>query len=159
MEILQNCVTPLRNFKFENQDPQKLLLYTHGYSTFFLIDPLNFHMFSVQYPWKFHVVKPHLSLGFSWNNPFWGVLAKKPTQKQPKKTVSAGTKMKNWRTAAPISTKRAWYVYHLNTLHLLKTVGVNQRAAEGISKRLGIKKYHRFIKILALIPYKQFTKC
>ena len=49
LEILQNGVTPLRNFKAENQDPWELhnfFLYTHGNFTSFLIDTLNFHMFN-----------------------------------------------------------------------------------------------------------------
>ena len=38
MEILQNCMAPLRNSKVKNQDPW------------------NFHMFFFQYHWKFHVL-------------------------------------------------------------------------------------------------------
>ena len=34
----------------------------------------------------------------------------------------------------------------------MKTVGVNQRAAEDTSKKLDIKKEQKFFKILALIP-------
>ena len=54
---------------------------------------------------------------------FWGVLAKKNTQKQPKMTVSSNTKTfeNNSRTTDSISMKHSLYVYHLSTFHLLKT--------------------------------------
>ena len=61
LDILQNCLTTLENFKVENQDPWKLhdfFLYTPGNPTSFLIDLLNFHMFFVQYPLKSHVLNP-----------------------------------------------------------------------------------------------------
>ena len=54
-------------------------------------------------------------------------------------TVSAVTKtfenlkLKNYRSD---TIKPAWYVYHLNTFHLLVTLGVNRRAAEDASKKV-----------------------
>ena len=45
-------------------------LYTSGNSTPFLIDPRNFHMFFLQYPWKFHVLNPRYCFDFFWNSPF-----------------------------------------------------------------------------------------
>ena len=61
------------------------------------------------------------------------ITGQKTTQKQPKMTVAAGKKtfeslkLENYRS--DISLKLARYVYLLNTFHLLKTEGVNRRAA------------------------------
>ena len=55
---------------------QIFFLYTPRNSTSFLIDPWNFPMLLLQYPLKFHVLKPHLCLDFFWNSPFLGVQAK-----------------------------------------------------------------------------------
>ena len=49
LEILRNCLKPLRNFKVKNQDPWRLhdiFLCTPGNSTSFLIDPWNFQVLS-----------------------------------------------------------------------------------------------------------------
>ena len=73
LEILQNFVTPLVNFKFKNQEPRKLhdfFLYILENSTSFLNDPWNFQMFFLQYLWKFHVLNPRLCLDFFWNSHF-----------------------------------------------------------------------------------------
>ena len=80
LENMKNCVALLGNLKVENQDPLKLqdfFLYTPGNSTSFLIQPLNFYMFFLQYPGKFHVLNPNSYMDFFWNIPFWGVLAKR----------------------------------------------------------------------------------
>ena len=114
-------------------------------------------MFFVQYPWKFHVLNPHPCLIFFWNSPFWGVLAKKPTQKQPKMTVSAGTNFKNWSTKDPISIKLAWYVYHLNTFHLYWTLPVSIKEQQ----RAHPKNYQKIPKIyqnLGFNPLKTIYK-
>ena len=62
LEIQQNCVTPLGNSMLKNQDPWKFhtstYLNTPGNSTSFLIDPWNFRIFFLQYPWKFHAFNP-----------------------------------------------------------------------------------------------------
>ena len=42
-------------------------------------------------------------------------------------------KLENYRYD---TTKPAWYVYHLNTFHLLENVDVNRRAAEDASKKV-----------------------
>ena len=131
-EILQNCVTSLGNFNVKYQDPWKwhdFFLYTSGNSTSFLIIPLNFHTFFHQYPWKFHILKPHPCMDFFWNSPSLGVLAKNLPKSCLKMTVSAvaktfeNLKLENYRSD---TIKLAWYVYHLNTFHLLKTVGVSK---------------------------------
>ena len=44
-------------------------------------------------------------------------------------------KILNWRTTDPKSIKFTLHVCHLNTFLLLKTVGVNWRAAESISRK------------------------
>ena len=58
LEILQNCVTPSRNYKVKNEDPWKFhmifFLSTPRNSTSFLTDPWNFQMLFLQYPWTFH---------------------------------------------------------------------------------------------------------
>ena len=56
----------------------------------FLIDPLNFHMFFLQYPWKFHVLDALIGVFLEW--PIFWNSNQKPTQKQPEMTVSAGSK-------------------------------------------------------------------
>ena len=75
-----------------------------------------------------------------------GSPGQKTTQKQPEMTVSAGTKIfENLKLEdhRSYTLKLARYVYHLNTFHLLKTEGVNQR--EGRSKKAN-KKCQEFIK-------------
>ena len=74
LEIQQNCVTSLRNSKVKNQNPWKFhmsfYLNTHGKSASFSIDPWNFYILFLQYPWKFHVLNP-TCLVFFWNSPIW----------------------------------------------------------------------------------------
>ena len=50
-------------WKFQHQKPTPMeiphiFFNTLGISTYFLIDPWNFHMLFLQYPWKFHVLNP-----------------------------------------------------------------------------------------------------
>ena len=50
-------------WKFQGQKPRPMgiphiFLNTPGISTYFLIDPWNFHMLFLQYPWKFHILDP-----------------------------------------------------------------------------------------------------
>ena len=69
-------------------------------------------------------------------------------------TVSAGTKIfENLKLEdhRSYTLKLARYVYHLNTFHLLKTDGVDQR--EGTSKK-NIKKCQELIKIVTLTSLK-----
>ena len=75
-----------------------------------------------------------------------GSPVQKTTQKQPKMTVSAGTKTfekLKLKNKNPILPKLACHVYQLNTSNLLKTEGINQR--QGTSK-----KHARNFKILSL---------
>ena len=68
---------------------------------------------------------------------FLGSPGQKNTQKQPKTTVSAGTKAfenSKLKTTDPILLKLARYVCHLKSFHLLKIEGVNQR--KGTSKKM-----------------------
>ena len=53
--------------------PHGFFLNTPGNSTSFLIDPWNFYMFFLQFPWKLHVLKPRC-LDFFWNSLFEVVL-------------------------------------------------------------------------------------
>ena len=59
--------------------------------------------------------------------------------------ASENLKFKNYRSDI---AKIVHYVYHLNSFHLLKTEGVNQR--EGTSEK-NTKKFQEFIKFLSLI--------
>ena len=68
----------------------------------------------LEYPWKFHVLDGPVLI-FSEIVHF-GEFWPKTTKKQPK--------IENL-TTDPKSIKLAWYVYHLNTFHLMKTVSVN----------------------------------
>ena len=52
--------------------PQEILVNTPGNSISFLIDPRNFETLFLQYPWKFHVLKPPC-LDFFWNNPILAI--------------------------------------------------------------------------------------
>ena len=61
LDILQNCVTPLENFKIKNQEP---FLYNSGNFISFLVDSWNLHMFFLQYPWKLHVLNSCPCLDF-----------------------------------------------------------------------------------------------
>ena len=72
---------------------------------------------------------------FKQNWQILGSSGQKTTQKQPKMTVSTGTK-----TFENLN--------HLNIFHLLKTEGVNQR--KGPSEK-NVKKFMEFIKIFTLI--------
>ena len=82
----------------------------------------------------------------------------KSTHKWPKMTASRGMKIWRLKTADSISIKLAWYVYHLNIFHLLKSDGVNLRATESISKQNKKIKTYQFI--LTLMSLKNsFTKC
>ena len=71
MQILQNNVTLLGNFKVQNQDLVMEII------QFYLLNPKNstFHLtpgkFFLQYPWKFHVLNPRPCLDFFWSSPFW----------------------------------------------------------------------------------------
>ena len=67
LEIPQNYVIPLGNFKAKNQDPWKFhvifSLVIPENSTPFLIHTWNFHILFLQYLWKFHVLNtplPHI---------------------------------------------------------------------------------------------------
>ena len=86
LEILRNCLKPLRNFKVKNQDPWRLhdiFLCTPGNSTSFFNWPLEF-------PSSFFNI-PGNSMS-STPEPLFGSSGQKHTQKQPKMTVSDGTK-------------------------------------------------------------------
>ena len=133
LEILQNGVTPLRNFKAENQDPWELhnfFLYTHGNSTSFLIDTLNFHMFNT----------PGNSMSSS-PTPVWIFCEMSSDQETYPKAVNSFCWYKNLKLENCRSDINKTCLDHLHTLHLLKAVGFNQSAAEGTSKKIGNKKY------------------
>ena len=67
LEILRNCVTPLRDFKAKKQDtgdPTLIVLSTPGNSISFSINLWHFHILFLLYPWIFGVLN-HLCLDFS----------------------------------------------------------------------------------------------
>ena len=139
------CDTP---WKFQNQKPRSMEI-----TWLFLVHSWKFHFF---FNWPIEFTRSFFNttgnsmsstpyMDFSWNRKS---SSQKPTQKQPKMTISACTKkIENSRTTDPESIKLAWYLHHLNTFHLLKTVAVNWRAAENTSQKI-IKKCQKFMKIL-----------
>ena len=70
LDIQQNCVTPLLNFKSKNQarpteSPHDQI--APGNPTSILVDPWDFQILFFQCSWKFHVFNPPVWI-FFWNN-------------------------------------------------------------------------------------------
>ena len=68
----------------------------------------------------------------------WESYGQETTQKQPKMIVSVVRKhfeIEKSETTSTISMRLSLYMYHLNTCHLPKFNGVNQKAAWGAFKK------------------------
>ena len=83
-------------WKFRSRKPRPMeitrFFLVHAWKSHFFFNwPPEFPHVLCSIPLKIPCPQPHSFLDFFWNSSFWKVLAKKPTQKQPKITVSAGT--------------------------------------------------------------------
>ena len=97
-----------------------------GNSTSYFFNTTGNHLFSIP------------CLDFLLTSPFWGVLVKnlpKSSLKWQFLLVKNKLKILNWRITDAKSIKFTLHVCHLNTFLLLRTVGVNWRAAESISRK------------------------